>query len=64
MWELELITDYLLLAVWGGKQCLYSPINFILRMARGYDILLIRVYDFNEPTLNLKILVNQSYPIE
>lgn len=64
MWELELFPDYLLLAVWGGKQCLYSPIKFILHMARGSDILLIRVYDANEPTLNLKILVNQLYPIE
>lgn len=33
-------------------------------MARGSDILLIRVYDANEPTLNFKILVNQLYPIE
>ena len=64
MWELNLIPVYLLLAVWGGKKCLYSPTKFILHTARGSDVLLLVVYDSNQPTLNLEILVNQLYPME
>lgn len=68
MWELELIPVYLLLAVWGGKKRLYSATKFILYTAAGSVFLLIGVlgiglYGSNEPTLNLKTLVNQSYPV-
>uniref|UniRef100_UPI0030FE1BC6 NADH dehydrogenase subunit 4 n=1 Tax=Cleomella serrulata TaxID=377454 RepID=UPI0030FE1BC6 len=68
MWELELIPVYLLLSMWGGKKRLYSATKFILYTAGSSIFLLIGVlgislYGSNEPTLNLEILANQSYPI-
>nr|YP_010389296.1 NADH-plastoquinone oxidoreductase subunit 4 [Arytera litoralis]UPQ44617.1 NADH-plastoquinone oxidoreductase subunit 4 [Arytera litoralis] len=68
MWELELIPVYLLLSAWGGKKRLYSATKFILYTAGGSVFLLIGVlgmslYGSNEPTLNLEILANQSYPV-
>nr|YP_010389468.1 NADH-plastoquinone oxidoreductase subunit 4 [Delavaya toxocarpa]UPQ44789.1 NADH-plastoquinone oxidoreductase subunit 4 [Delavaya toxocarpa]UYA96908.1 NADH-plastoquinone oxidoreductase subunit 4 [Delavaya toxocarpa]UZC54239.1 NADH-plastoquinone oxidoreductase subunit 4 [Delavaya toxocarpa] len=68
MWELELIPVYLLLSAWGGKKRLYSATKFILYTAGGSVFLLLGVfgiglYGSNEPTLNLEILANRSYPI-
>nr|YP_009231210.1 NADH-plastoquinone oxidoreductase chain 4 [Dipteronia sinensis]ALV83921.1 NADH-plastoquinone oxidoreductase chain 4 [Dipteronia sinensis]QBS30466.1 NADH-plastoquinone oxidoreductase chain 4 [Dipteronia sinensis]QBS30554.1 NADH-plastoquinone oxidoreductase chain 4 [Dipteronia sinensis]QBS30642.1 NADH-plastoquinone oxidoreductase chain 4 [Dipteronia sinensis]QBS30730.1 NADH-plastoquinone oxidoreductase chain 4 [Dipteronia sinensis] len=68
MWELELIPVYLLLSAWGGKKRLYSATKFILYTAGGSVFLLIGVlgiglYGSNEPTLNLEILANRSYPV-
>nr|YP_010027223.1 NADH dehydrogenase subunit 4 [Actinidia rubus]QOS04215.1 NADH dehydrogenase subunit 4 [Actinidia rubus] len=68
MWELELIPVYLLLSMWGGKKRLYSATKFILYTAGGSVFLLMGVlgvglYSFNEPTLNLETLANQSYPV-
>ena len=68
MWELELIPVYLLLSMWGGKKRLYSATKFILYTAGSSIFLLIGVlgislYGSNEPTLNLELLANQSYPI-
>ena len=68
MWELELIPVYLLLAMWGGKKRLYSATKFILYTAGSSIFLLIGVlgislYGSNEPTLNLELLANQSYPV-
>ncbi|ESQ51560.1 hypothetical protein EUTSA_v10017742mg, partial [Eutrema salsugineum] len=47
MWELELIPVDLLLSMWGGKK----------------RVLGISLYGSNEPTLNLELLANQSYPV-
>nr|YP_010505823.1 NADH-plastoquinone oxidoreductase subunit 4 [Chrysosplenium carnosum]UXE34625.1 NADH-plastoquinone oxidoreductase subunit 4 [Chrysosplenium carnosum] len=68
MWELELISVYLLLSMWGGRKRLYSATKFILYTAGGSIFLLIGVlgislYGSNEPTLNLETLVNQPYPV-
>nr|YP_010976371.1 NADH dehydrogenase subunit D [Myosoton aquaticum]UFH81952.1 NADH-plastoquinone oxidoreductase subunit 4 [Myosoton aquaticum]WNX95173.1 NADH dehydrogenase subunit D [Myosoton aquaticum]WNX95338.1 NADH dehydrogenase subunit D [Myosoton sp. XL-2023a] len=68
MWELELIPVYLLLAMWGGKKRLYSATKFILYTGGGSIFLLMGVlgiglYGSTEPTLNLEMLVNQSYPL-
>nr|YP_009894416.1 NADH dehydrogenase subunit 4 [Conringia planisiliqua]QKK40789.1 NADH dehydrogenase subunit 4 [Conringia planisiliqua]QKK40876.1 NADH dehydrogenase subunit 4 [Conringia planisiliqua] len=68
MWELELIPVYLLLSMWGGKKRLYSATKFILYTAGSSIFLLIGVlgislYGSNEPTLNLELLANQSYPV-
>nr|UEV85894.1 NADH dehydrogenase subunit 4 [Rhodiola crenulata]WBN94226.1 NADH-plastoquinone oxidoreductase subunit 4 [Rhodiola crenulata] len=68
MWELELIPVYLLVSLWGGKKRLYSATKFILYTAGGSFFLLMGVlgiglYGSNEPTLNLEILANQSYPV-
>nr|YP_010468473.1 NADH dehydrogenase subunit D [Aesculus hippocastanum]UVF31583.1 NADH dehydrogenase subunit D [Aesculus hippocastanum] len=68
MWEFELIPVYLLLSAWGGKKRLYSATKFILYTAGGSVFLLIGVlgiglYGSNEPTLNLEILANRSYPV-
>nr|QCD15770.1 NADH dehydrogenase subunit 4 [Jasminum kitchingii] len=68
MWELELIPVYLLLSMWGGKKRLYSATKFILYTAGGSVFLLMGVlgiglYGSNEPTFNLEILANQSYPV-
>ncbi|CAH2052151.1 unnamed protein product [Thlaspi arvense] len=61
MWELELIPVYLLLSMWGGKKRLYSATKFNLYTAGS--VLGISLYGSNEPTLNLELLANQSYPI-
>jgi len=68
MWELELIPVYLLLSMWGGKKRLYSSTKFILYTGGGSIFLLMGVlsiglYGSTEPTLNLEMLVNQSYPL-
>nr|YP_009689897.1 NADH-plastoquinone oxidoreductase subunit 4 [Pentadiplandra brazzeana]QEG53921.1 NADH-plastoquinone oxidoreductase subunit 4 [Pentadiplandra brazzeana] len=68
MWELELIPVYLLLSMWGGRKRLYSATKFILYTAGSSVFLLIGVlgislYGSNEPTLNLEILTNESYPV-
>nr|KJB80650.1 hypothetical protein B456_013G108500 [Gossypium raimondii] len=52
--------------MWRDEKRLYSTIKFILYTVRGFDFLLIGVlglglYDSNEPTLNFKTLVNQSF---
>ncbi|CAH2052018.1 unnamed protein product [Thlaspi arvense] len=52
------IPVYLLLSMWGGKKRLYSATKFILYTAGS-----ISLYGSNEPTLNLELLANQSYPI-
>nr|QWL16099.1 NADH-plastoquinone oxidoreductase subunit 4 [Plantago macrorhiza] len=68
MWELELIPVYLLVFMWGGKKRLYSATKFILYTAGGSVFLLLGVlgvglYGSNEPTLNLDILSNETYPL-
>ena len=68
MWELELIPVYLLLSIWGGKKRLYSATKFILYTEGGSVFMLLGVlgiglYGSNEPTLNLEMLGNQSYPV-
>src|SRR5690606_29182261 len=54
--------------MWGGKKRLYSATKFILYTAGSSIFLLIGVlgislYGSNEPTLNLELLANQSYPV-
>ncbi|KAL7599178.1 hypothetical protein Lser_V15G20835 [Lactuca serriola] len=65
MWELELISVYLLLSMWGGKKRLYSATKFILYTVGGSIFLLMGVlgvglYGSNEPKLNFETSVNQS----
>ncbi|KAB2037436.1 hypothetical protein ERO13_D03G063001v2 [Gossypium hirsutum] len=52
--------------MWRDEKRLYSTTKFILYTVRGFDFLLIGVLglgldDSNEPTLNFKTLVNQSF---
>nr|WOC91994.1 NADH-plastoquinone oxidoreductase subunit 4 [Utricularia pubescens] len=68
MWEFELIPVYLLVFLWGGKKRLYSATKFILYTAVGSIFLLMGVlgigfYSSTEPTFNLEILANRSYPM-
>ncbi|TYI89761.1 hypothetical protein E1A91_D03G077000v1 [Gossypium mustelinum] len=52
--------------MWRDEKRLYSTTKFILYTVRGFNFLLIGVLglgldDSNEPTLNFKTLVNQSF---
>ncbi|CAK9210535.1 unnamed protein product [Sphagnum troendelagicum] len=67
MWELELISVYLLLSMWGGKRHLYAATKFIVYTADGSIFILIGaltmgLYGSNEPTLDFQILANKFYP--
>jgi NAD(P)H-quinone oxidoreductase subunit 4 len=68
MWELELIPVYLLLSMWGGKRRLYAATKFILYTAGGSvfllaGILTISLWGTNNPSLDMQLLANRSYPL-
>lgn len=44
MWELELVPVYLLIAIWGGKNRLYSATKFILYTALGSLFILMAAF--------------------